>query len=62
MSFVVDNSVALAWCFEDERRRLTAYDATYLEPAMRAGLRLATRGAELITAAKVVGVTLTAAG
>jgi predicted nucleic acid-binding protein len=134
MSFVVDNSVALAWCFEDEQtagimslldqvtdagaiapqlwpiealnglltaerrgrihretrrrlasylqalpieiddetasrswtttadlaehHRLTAYDATYLELAMRRGLPLATRDAALIVAAKVAGVRL----
>lgn len=134
MSFVVDNSVALAWCFEDEQsaaimglldrvtqagalapqlwpiealnglltaerrgridrevrkqlahflqalpikiddetanrswtmtahlaeqNRLTAYDATYLELAMRSGLPLATRDAALIAAALVVGVPL----
>ena len=134
MSFVIDNSVALAWCFEDEqspavmdlldrvaeagacapalwpiealnglltaerrgriarevrlalagflqalpieideemasrswtatavlaeRHRLTAYDATYLELAMRRSLPLATRDAPLIAAATAVGVTV----
>lgn len=134
MSFVLDNSVALAWCFEDEqtiaimalldrvaeagavapqlwpiealnglltaerrgridadvRQRLagflrqlpitiddetasqvwiatarladlhglTAYDATYLELAMRLGLPLATADAALIKAARASGVTL----
>jgi len=132
MSFVVDNSVALAWCFEDEqtvgimalldrvaevgaiapqlwpiealnglltaerrgrigrdvrqrlagflqelpirideetasrswtttahlaeRHGLTAYDATYLELAMRRGLPLATSDTALIAAARAVGV------
>lgn len=132
MSFVLDNSVALAWCFEDEqtpevmtlldrlaeegavapqlwpiealnalitaerrgridhatrvlladlltqlpialdeetaqhlwgataelaeRHRLSAYDATYLELALRMGAPLATRDAALIRAAKSEGV------
>jgi predicted nucleic acid-binding protein len=134
MSFIVDNSVVLAWCFEDEQtdailalldrvaeagavapqlwpiealnglltaeRRgridrevrerlagflqdlpiriddetasrvwtttahlaaqhgLTAYDATYLELALRLGLPLATNDEALITAAKMVGAAL----
>jgi predicted nucleic acid-binding protein len=134
MSFVVDNSVALAWCFEDEQtagimalldrvtdagavapqlwpiealnglltaerrgridrevrqrlagflqelsikiddesasrswtttahlaeqHRLTAYDATYLELAMRRGVPLATSDSALIAAAKLSGVQL----
>ena len=137
MSFVLDNSVALAWCFEDEhtpanigvldrlteggavvpqlwpieavnglltakrrgritgaerqrlasflhalpisvddqtatqawtvtahlaeQHRLTAYDATYLELALRLGLPLATNDKALIAAAKAVGVILLAA-
>ena len=136
MSFVVDNSVALAWCFEDEQtaaimalldrvaeagaiapqlwpvealnglltaerrgridrdvrrrlagflqelpikiddetagrswtttahladqHRLTAYDATYLELAMRRGMPLATTDAALIAAARAAGVLLLA--
>lgn len=132
MSFVIDNSVALAWCFEDEQtaeimalldrvaeagaiapqlwpiealnglltaerrgridretrrrlggflqdlpisidedmasrawtrtadlaeqHRLTAYDAAYLELALRLGSPLATRDAALIAAAKMLGV------
>jgi len=39
-------------------QRLTAYDASYLELAMRTGLSLATRDAALRTAAEHVGVTL----
>ncbi len=134
MSFVVDNSVALAWCFEDEqsppvmdlldlvtesgavapqlwpiealnglltaerrgridaerrrrlagflydlpividdetasrlwratadlaeRHRLTAYDATYLELAIRLGLPLATNDVDLAAAARRSGVHL----
>ncbi len=134
MSFVLDNSVALAWCFEDdqtaaimglldrvtetgavapqlwpvealnglltaerrgridgavrqrlagflrelpiniddetairvwtataqlaEQHRLTAYDATYLELALRLGLPLATSDKPLIAAAQTAGVTL----
>lgn len=134
MSFVLDNSVALAWCFEDEQtdgimglldrvadagavapqlwplealnglltaerrgridhdvrhrlagflqelpiriddetasrlwtttahlaeqHRLTAYDAAYLELAMRLGLPLATRDTALIAAATGIGVAL----
>jgi len=128
VSFVLDNSVALAWCFEDEhtpanigvldrlteggavvpqlwpieavnglltaerqrlasflhalpisvddqtatqawtvtahlaeQHRLTAYDATYLELALRLGLPLATNDKALIVAAKAVGVILLAA-
>ena len=38
--------------------RLTVYDATYLELAMRLGVGLATLDKELKTAAKTVGVAL----
>jgi predicted nucleic acid-binding protein len=41
-----------------ERHRLTAYDATYLELAMRRGMPLATSDTALIAAAKVAGVRL----
>jgi predicted nucleic acid-binding protein len=41
-----------------EQHRLTAYDATYLELAMRRGVPLATSGTALIAAAKVAGVQL----
>ena len=134
MTFVVDNSIALAWCFEDEQtpqimalldrvcetgavapqlwpvealnglltaerrgrvskplreqlagflqalpiqiddetagriwtgtaqlassHRLTSYDATYLELAIRRGLPLATSDTALIPAAKLIGVPL----
>ncbi|HEY3812585.1 MAG TPA: type II toxin-antitoxin system VapC family toxin [Caulobacteraceae bacterium] len=134
MSFIIDNSVALAWCFEDEqtdaimalldrltetgasapqlwplealnglltaerrgridtavrrrlagflqalpiiiddetasqvwsataqlaeRHELTAYDAAYLELALRLGLPLATSDTALITAAQAAGVSL----
>jgi predicted nucleic acid-binding protein len=43
-----------------EQHRLTAYDATYLELAMRLDLPLATSDTALITAAKVAGVQLLA--
>ncbi len=52
-------SVAAAW---DEvlalarAHRLTTYDASYLELAMRRGLKLFTRDAALVAAARVVGV------
>ena len=138
MSFVVDNSVALAWCFEDkqtagimalldrvadtgaiapqlwpvealnglltaerrgrigrearqrlagflrqlpiriddetagrswtetariaEQHGLTAYDATYLELAVRLGVPFATRDAALIAAAEAMGVALLPTG
>ena len=41
-----------------ERHRLTAYDATYLELAMRLGLPLATQDTALFAAAQTVGVAL----
>jgi predicted nucleic acid-binding protein len=41
-----------------EQHRLTAYDAAYLELAMRRGLSLATSDTALIAAAKVAGLQL----
>ena len=41
-----------------QAHRLTTYDAAYLELAHRTGAPLATRDAELATAAKAVGVVL----
>ena len=40
------------------RHRLTAYDATYLELAIRLRLPLATKDRELLAAAPLVGVPL----
>jgi predicted nucleic acid-binding protein len=97
--FVLDASIALAWCFEDEattitgrvlerlageaasvpaiwhivdeetysraftrvldlarEERLTAYDAVYLELAMRLGVPLASKDQDLCDAAERVGV------
>jgi predicted nucleic acid-binding protein len=58
-------SVAASW---DEvlalarAHRLTTYDASYLELAMRRGLKLFTRDAALAGAARVVGVAVEPAG
>lgn len=41
-----------------EKHRLTAYDASYLELAMRLGLPLATLDAALVKAARATGVRL----
>jgi predicted nucleic acid-binding protein len=41
-----------------EQHRLTVYDATYLELALRLGLPLATRDTALAAAAEAVGVSL----
>jgi len=54
--FVIDASVALAWCFDDEAT--SAYDASYLELAMRRGLPFATKDVDLAKAAGRVGVSL----
>ena len=42
------------------RHSLTAYDATYLELAMRRGMPLATTDAALVAAARAAGVQLLA--
>ena len=71
---VFDASVAVAWCFEDEssdftdgvldsvarQQNLTAYDAAYIELALRAVLPLATLDSRLRQAAGRVGITLVA--
>jgi rRNA-processing protein FCF1 len=51
---VLDNSVAMAWSFEDE--------TNYLELAIRRNLPLATMDAELKKAARVVGVEILSSG
>jgi predicted nucleic acid-binding protein len=61
---VEDQTTNQAWTVTAhlaEQHRLTAYDATYLELALRFGLPLATNDKALIVAAKEVGVTLLAA-
>jgi predicted nucleic acid-binding protein len=70
-SFVIDASITLAWCFEDEATDqtdailvlarthiLSAYDAAYLELAIRRSLPLATLDHELSRACHIAGVTL----
>jgi hypothetical protein len=49
--FVLDCSVTMAWCFDDE-------DAAYLELAIRRGLPLACLDGKLKTAAAAAGVVL----
>lgn len=65
LSLSVDGPASLTWSEQvlDLMRthRLTAYDATYLELAMRLRLPLATKDRELIAVAPVVGVPLFAA-
>jgi predicted nucleic acid-binding protein len=67
--FVIDASLTLAWCFEDQqtnyseailatRHRLSTYDASYLELALRLGLPLATTDKRLRAAARAAGVAL----
>ncbi len=61
---VEDQTAGQAWTATahlGEQHRLTAYDATYLELALRLGLPLATNDKALVAAAKFVGVTLLAA-
>lgn len=54
---VVDSSIALTWCFDDEAtQELSTYDATYLELAMRRELPLLTRDNDLAQAASRLGV------
>lgn len=62
LPLTVDEPASLAWSQPvlDLMRthRLTAYDATYLELAIRLRLPLATKDRELIAAAPLVGVPL----
>lgn len=68
MTFVVDSSVALAWCFEDERNETTdalsrqvavsGAAAPGLWPLGRLALPLATRDRALRAAAGSLGVPL----
>ena len=61
---VEDQTASLAWTATAhfaERHRLTAYDATYLELAMRLALPLATTDKALRVAAEAAGVPLLAA-
>lgn len=51
LDHVIGNAMPLA-----RRLRLTVYDASYLEMALRRGLPLATRDKELIAAAESAGV------
>ena len=58
----VDEPASLAW-YESvidlmRTHRLTAYDATYLELAIRRGVPLATKDRELLAAAPAAGVAL----
>ena len=59
--FVLDASVTLCWWILGVARqhRLSAYDAAYLDLAIREGLTLATQDAELRTAARGAGVKIT---
>ncbi len=66
--FVLDSSTALAWCFPDEHASYpqsvldslavtAAYDASYLELAVRRGLPLASLDGKL-NAAAAAGIVL----
>ncbi len=62
LPLTVDEPPSLAWSEPVlqlmRARRLTAYDATYLELASRRGLPLATKDRDLLAAAPAVGVPL----
>jgi len=53
MPFVLDNSVVTGWYLPEQA---TAYDAAYLELAMRHGLPIATQDVQLKEAATAAGV------
>jgi hypothetical protein len=63
-SFVIDASVALAWCFDAAtaatRAQLDRFedDASYLELARRRGVPLAAIDSDLVRADRRVGVSL----
>lgn len=73
-AFVIDASVTMAWCFEDETTEatdvvldrlgaygLSSYDASYLLLGERLGVPLAATDAPLADAARVAGVTVISA-
>ena len=71
MSFVLDNSVAMLWLLPQSNSSsgelalarqfgLSAYDAAYLELALREGLPLSTLDARLQAATQAAGVPLLA--
>ena len=65
--FVLDNSIVMAWCFEDEsdilflarEHKLSTYDASYLDLAMREGVALLTLDKGLRRAATRCQIPLT---